>query len=101
MPIDSSLSLPSLGENARGQSTQVIDPNGIITNLNYDDFDRLLTVAVNPGASEAVTMMTYDAAADIANISLVCPAQGCDLHKNVTLQACTSGGVRGGSQGAN
>ena len=55
--------------NARGQPTQITDPNGVISNLTYDFQGRLLTVTVNPGATQAVTTMTYDAIGQITKIT--------------------------------
>jgi YD repeat-containing protein len=55
--------------NGRGQPTQITDPNGIVTNLAYDVQGRLLTATVNPGASQAVTTMTYDAVGNITKIT--------------------------------
>jgi RHS repeat-associated protein len=55
--------------NTRGQPTQITDPNGVITDLTYDDMGRLLTTSVNPGLDPAITTMTYDAVGQVTRIS--------------------------------
>lgn len=48
--------------NARGQVTQIQDPNGIITTYNYDPVDgNLITITQDPGGINAVTQIDYDA----------------------------------------
>jgi RHS repeat-associated protein len=55
--------------NGAGQPTSITDPNGIVTNLAYDVRNRLTTVTVNPGASQAVTTMEYDAAGQVTKVT--------------------------------
>ncbi len=56
-------------KNARGQPTQITDANGVVSNLSYDFQGRLLTVTVNPGASQAVTSFDYNAIGQITKVT--------------------------------
>ena len=57
--------------NAVGQPTRIEDPNGLLTDLEYDGLNRLTKVTVNPGAADvAVTEIQYDAIGQITRIDL-------------------------------
>jgi RHS repeat-associated protein len=55
--------------NGRGLPTQITDPNGVVTDMTYDFQGRMLTATVNPGASAAVTTMTYDAIGQVTRVT--------------------------------
>ncbi len=55
--------------NGRGQSTTIVDPNGVTTAMTYDDIGRIKTITVNPGTSQAVTTFAYDAIGQITRIT--------------------------------
>ena len=54
--------------NGRGQPTTIRDENGIDTVLAYNPRGWLTSVTVNPGASQAVTTITHDAAGQITRV---------------------------------
>ena len=56
--------------NSRGQPTQVTDPNSVVTNLAYDGLGRVTSVAVDPGANQAVTSFQYNAIGQITQTTL-------------------------------
>jgi len=51
--------------NGLGQPFTIIDPNNIATNFSYDARGRLTQIVVNPGAQQAVTSFSYDAAEQV------------------------------------
>jgi RHS repeat-associated protein len=55
--------------NGRGQPTSMTDPNGSVTNLDYDSQGRLTTMTVNPGTGQAVTSIQYDAIGQITRVT--------------------------------
>lgn len=55
--------------NGRGQPTEVVDANGVITDLDYDDLGHLTTITRNPGASEAVTEVEYNEVGDVTQVT--------------------------------
>lgn len=55
--------------NGRGQPTTVWDPNGVATVLTYDIRDRVLTVTVNPGASQSQYAFEYDAVGNLTKVT--------------------------------
>jgi YD repeat-containing protein len=58
-----------------GRPTSIQDENGVNTSLAYDARDRLATITVNPGAAQAVTTLTYDAAGNVTQLLLADSAQ--------------------------
>jgi RHS repeat-associated protein len=60
-----------------GHPRTIFDPNGLMRNLDYDGSGRLTTVTTNPGSSQLVTSVTYDAA---GNVSAVSPPSGANLN---------------------
>ena len=55
--------------NLSGLPLSITDPNSVITTLAYDERNRLTTVTVNPGAAQAQTIYTYDAAGNVTKIT--------------------------------
>ena len=53
-----------------GRPTSVTDPNGIVTDLAYDERGRLLSRTVDPGPDEAVTRFTYNSAGLVTRVRL-------------------------------
>jgi RHS repeat-associated protein len=56
--------------NTLGQPTSITDANLVVTNLSYNERNWVTTVTVNPGASQAVTSISYDAAGQVTRITL-------------------------------
>jgi RHS repeat-associated protein len=52
-----------------GRPATLRDANGVDTTLAYDPRGRLTTVTVNPGASQAVTGLIYDAVGQVTRIT--------------------------------
>lgn len=55
--------------NGRGQPTEILDPNGVTTEIAYDPRGRITEITVDPGANEAVTAFEYDAAGNITKVT--------------------------------
>ncbi|PTU29150.1 RHS repeat-associated core domain-containing protein [Stenotrophobium rhamnosiphilum] len=51
--------------NSLGQPLTMIDPNNVTTNFSYDARGHLTQIVVEPGALQAVTSFTYDAAEQV------------------------------------
>ena len=58
-----------LSKNASGQPLTIRDANGVDTAMTYDERNRLKTVTVNPGASQAVTGIDYDLAGNVTRVT--------------------------------
>jgi len=56
--------------NGRGQPTTIVDANSVTTTLTYDIHDRVLTITVNPGASQSHYQFEYDAVGNLERITL-------------------------------
>ena len=56
--------------NGLGLPTRIQDPNGIYTDLTYDERGRLTERTVDPGTGEAVTAFTYDGVGQVTKITL-------------------------------
>ena len=56
--------------NVWGEPLVSVDPNGITTDYTYDLRERLKSVTVNPGASQAVISFGYDNAGNLTSITL-------------------------------
>ena len=52
-----------------GLPSSITDPNGIVTTLTYNPRDWLTSVTVNPGASQAVTTIAYDAIGQVTRVT--------------------------------
>lgn len=59
-----------LSVNFRGQPTEILDANNVITLLEYDGLGQLTNITVNPGPAEAETVLTYNAVGDISKVTL-------------------------------
>ncbi|MEQ1890176.1 MAG: DUF6531 domain-containing protein, partial [Alphaproteobacteria bacterium] len=55
--------------NGRGQPLSITDPNTIVSTLAYDARGWLTGVTVDPGATQAVTSLSYDAIGQITRIT--------------------------------
>ena len=55
--------------NASGLPLSITDTNGVVTAMAYDLQNRLLSTTVNPGAAQAQTVYTYDAAGNVTKIT--------------------------------
>ena len=56
--------------NGRGQPLTSVDPNGVTTNYTYNPRGWILSVTMNPGATQSQTSFTYDLAGDITEVTL-------------------------------
>ena len=54
---------------AGGRPLSVTDPNGVVSNLNYDARGRLTRVIANPGAGQAKTIIAYDAVGQVTRVT--------------------------------
>ncbi|MFT3673511.1 MAG: RHS repeat-associated core domain-containing protein [Aestuariivirga sp.] len=54
---------------SNGLPATIRDPNGVDTTLAYNARDWLTTITVNPGASQAVTTIDYDAIGQVTKIT--------------------------------
>jgi YD repeat-containing protein len=54
---------------ARGNPKTIIDPNGVVSTLTYDERGRFTSVTVDPGGLAGQTAVAYNAAGDIAKIT--------------------------------
>jgi YD repeat-containing protein len=55
---------------ANGLPASITDPNSVVTNLAYNERNWLTSVTVNPGASQAQTVIAYDLVGQITRITL-------------------------------
>jgi RHS repeat-associated protein len=54
---------------AGGRPLSITDPNGVVTSLAYDARGRLTVVNVNPGPSQARTVIAYDAIGQVTRVT--------------------------------
>jgi len=55
--------------NGRGQPTEILDPNGVTTLVEYDALGRATEITRDVGGIEAVTAIEYDGAGDITKLT--------------------------------
>ena len=56
--------------NSRGQPTSITDPNGVVTDIQYDGDGRIVTFAVDVGSqSPATAIIAWSVAGDITKIT--------------------------------
>lgn len=55
--------------NGRGEPTEIVDPNGLITALTYDAIGRLTRTIADPSGVAANTVIEYDAAGNVTKIT--------------------------------
>jgi len=55
--------------NGRGQPTEIEDPNGTTTTIEYDPRGRPVAIVVNPGASQSAYGIEYTLAGDVAMLT--------------------------------
>jgi RHS repeat-associated protein len=58
-----------LSVNGRGLPTSINDPNGVNTTLVYDARGWPTTITVNPGPSQSVTQLEYNAVGDVTKLT--------------------------------
>ncbi len=56
--------------NGAGLPLVIVDPNGIVTNLAYNERNWLTDVNVNPGSAQALTSIAYDQVGQITKMTL-------------------------------
>jgi RHS repeat-associated protein len=55
--------------NGRGQPTRITDPNGLITDIAYNDRGAVTSIIVNPGANQRTTVIARDSLDQITSIT--------------------------------